>query len=232
MAKVDEATGRRGVIGGSARVLRELLRTPRARRSVEIVLENLDPESAPELVEAALDDPALALDLIASAPAAANAGALASRALAERLLGFPPRLVRSFVARLIRGLDAEEMGRAAGAAAALAHSMRSDEVAAALESFGRGLRRGFDAALVRRRLDRGALLDVAVDLSLDQAGRLVARAGPPSPAARAVERLSQGLVTIARENPAAVEGVLRPLAEAIQQALAVADEGEERDDAG
>jgi hypothetical protein len=227
---------RRGVIEGGARVLRELLRTPRVRRSIEIVLAGLDPENAPSLVRAVTEDQALALDLVASAPALANASFAAARELLSVAAGEPAGLLRALTARLLGELDAEELGRAAGLGLVLVRRLRGDDsVALALARLGRGVERGVAEALERHEGDGGALPERAVEAALRRAGAIAARLGPESleagsPTARAVRALALGIPGLAERHPAFVEGVVRPLAGALRAALAprVAEVADER----
>lgn len=149
---------RRGVIDGASRVLRELLRTPRVRRSIEIVLNDLDPENAPGLVRALTEDHALFLDLVSAAPAAANASIGAARELLAQVMSEPEGLLRDVMVRLLGDIDAERLGRTAGLGLGLVLRLgRDDEVRRAVEDLRSGVRRGFSAALEELGVDEGAL---------------------------------------------------------------------------
>ena len=102
----DPETTYLGVLGGAARMLRELLRSRRVTKTVRIVLSNLDPEAAPELVRVALfGDTMLFFDLLSASPRLANAAVLGAREAAVRLLEVPERLVDRYLPQLLRDLQ-------------------------------------------------------------------------------------------------------------------------------
>jgi hypothetical protein len=217
---------RRGIFEGSAGVLRELLRTPRLRQSIEVVLGGLDPENAPSLVRAVTADHALFLDLLASAPALWNAAVGAARELLGTIAREPEGVLRSVSAPLLRELDAEGLGRAAGLALGLVMRARGDvEVERALEALGRGATRGAAEALAGLDVDLGSLPERFVAAALRHADAIAARLGPASldpgsPTSRAVLALAEGLPRLAARHPDFVEGVARPVVSALRATLA------------
>ena len=79
-----------GIIGGGARILKELLRSPRVTKTARILLSNLDPEASPELVRTLVyGDTALFFDLLSATPELANAAILGLREGAEQLQQLP-----------------------------------------------------------------------------------------------------------------------------------------------
>jgi hypothetical protein len=198
---------RRGVLAGSAAVLRELLRTPRIQRSIEVVLGDLDPENAHRFVDVLMEDPSLPLDLLTSAPAVANAGANATRALLDKVASYPPKLLREFTARVIDSVDGETLGAASGKALSLTIAIGGgDEVRAAMSRLSAGFSRGFHG---------GADLD-----------------GDRAATSRFGEALAEGLLKLSRENPELMADILAPLVDAGQRSLVNDDAKEGATDAG
>jgi len=189
------------VIDGGARILGELLRTPRIVKTARIVLGNLDPEAAPALVRTIMyADSMLFFDVVTAAPALANAAVLGAREVCEQVLTLPEELLRRFVPRLLEEVSGEQLGEAAGLAVlAVGRVVSSPDGLLALKgrAFESDFKRGVAKGLSRDR---------------EMVGRQVAW-------------LADTIVRVARENPRLMAQVVRPLVTACQQAL------EERDDA-
>ena len=153
-----ETRFRRGVIAGSAAVLRELLRTPRVRRSLDVLLGELDPENAPRLAHALMEDPSIPFDLLTAAPRLCNAATGALSALLVRLGAYPPRLLQSLLARIMDELDAEQAGALVGTALGIAvRAHQGADVARAASAIGEGFSRGFTRALASHDIDAKTL---------------------------------------------------------------------------
>lgn len=217
---------RRGVIAGSAGVLRELLATTRVRRSIEVILRDLDEENAPLIVDALFDDPALLLELLSAAPALVNGVTSAQQALLLRLAAIPPTLLQRFARRLLDQLDAEALGRLVATALLLAQRLGPALEAERLES---AFCRGFDEILAARGGAEGPLLETLIDELSENATRLAGRLGEASQrddstVARGVAALSRGVERVVGQNPALVTGVIRPLTTAWQRAVDDAEE--------
>ncbi len=211
----DQPKSRSGVIEGSSRVLREILRTPRTRRSLEVILDNLDSENAALLVDALTDDPGLSMDLAVSAPALANTATVASHRLLSLLASVPPELLRELVPELIGELEARRLGETVGMALALAlRATDSDEAAAAAGAFGEGFAEGLREALQDAGQAPGDALQRGMRWSLTLA--------PP---------LAEQLHRMAQEDPAFVREALGPLARAWKEVTEIAlEQGEAGDD--
>lgn len=186
---------RRGVIDGSARVIGELLRTPRIVKTARILLGNLDPDAAPALVRAVMySDSMLFLDAISAAPALANAAVLGVQEVCEQLLALPAELLHRFGVRLIAEVSGEQLGRTTGLALLAAGRVveaPGDALAEVVRAFEADFKRG---------LQKGLGSDDAV-------------------VGRQVERLAATIRRVAWENPQLMERVVRPLAAACRDAL-------------
>jgi hypothetical protein len=211
-----------GVLGGGARVLRELLRSSRITGTARVLLSNLDPEAAPELVRAALfGDTALSFDLLSATPQLVNAVALGARELAAQLLGFPVRLVDRLLPRLARELDAEALGEAAILwVLALVRLTGRDQraFAEALVALEAGAARGCERALAEREVAEAELLSDVVARALavadGAATRLDGALLDDGALAQAVSRLADGVRQLASDHPTLMTRLVRPLASA------------------
>ncbi len=190
----------RGVIDGGARILGELLRTPRIVKTARIVLNNLDPEAAPTLVRTVLyADSMLFLDVVTAAPALANAAVLGAREMCEQLLTLPEELLHRLLPRLLQEVSGEQLGEVTGLAVlALGRVARNpdgaltQQVRAFESDFKRGVHKGLSA-------------------DEDMVGRQVTW-------------LADTIVRVARENPGLMTQVVRPLVSACRQALQEGDD--------
>lgn len=219
---------RRGPIEGSSRVLRELLRTPRFKKTVRILLSELDPENAGLLVRTLMwEDPEFFLSLFGALPDVVNVGFEGARELSSQLGNFPPGLLASFLSAFLERVEFESLGRAMANTVDLLADVReaggsdfTDSLSDAVRRFARGARKAPAAP--------GAppvTVSVIVDNLLPALGSLAAAAGKEaqregSEVREAVARLARGIREIAAENPEFVNSVVSPLVEAGRQALA------------
>jgi hypothetical protein len=186
---------RRGVIEGSARVVAQLLRTPRIVKTARILLGGLDPAAARLLVRAVIStDSMLFLDAITATPALANAAVHGAREVVLQLLALPADLLHEFVPRLVAEVSGENLGHTAGLALLAVDRLveapggsLAEAVGAFEADFKRGLRKGL------------ASDDAAVS--------------------RQVQWLAGTIGRVARENPQLMTRVVRPLVDACREAL-------------
>ena len=223
----DPETTYLGVLGGAARMLRELLRSRRVTKTVRIVLSNLDPEAAPELVRVALfGDTMLFFDLLSASPRLANAAVLGAREAAVRLLEVPERLVDRYLPQLLRELDAEAVGEGAAlwSLALLRFAGRDQRaLAEAVAGFEAGLARGSRRALREREADAGALLSGGVARAVAAADRVATHLDEAldgdGALSRAVVLLADGIRQLGKDHPTLLDRLVRPLVAAGRDAL-------------
>lgn len=232
---MEETTAKRsGPIDGTSRILRELLRTPRFKKSVNVLLSELDPENAAELVRTLMwEDPEFFLSLFAAVPDLANAVVAALLELSGQLGNFPPGLLASFLAIAVEKLDVEGLGRTVAGVSRLLAGVRdgggpefTDALSGALKRFARGL-----TGVTPAEDQPSVSLESAVIALIPVISSAVARFG--SEAARegsdanlAVARLAAAVEETAAANPLFVKSVALPLFEAGKQALRVAGAAE------
>jgi hypothetical protein len=184
-----------GVLEGSARVLREVLRTPRVRRTLQILRRELDPENAPLLVRALTEDQGEFLDVLALSPRLANAFVEGLHEVTVRLGAIPPEMLRKVARRLVAEVDAGKLGETLGRSLALAHGVSGPDLRGAARrlarDFASGVRRGAEAA--------GADPEEVVD--------------------DAVRSLCDGVRAVTEDHPRLATGVVKPLVDAAKGAL-------------
>ena len=208
-SKVNDA----GVLEGTSRVLRELLRSPRTRQSLAVLLDHLDPDNAGLLVDALTDDPALNLDLVVSTPVAVNATAVLCHRLLSQLASAPPELIRELGPRLVGEVDARRIGETVGLGLALAlRATASEDGAEAVSALGDGFTEGLRTALQGSDLPPEDVLERGVRWGLERTAVL----------AEPLERM-------AREEPRLVREKVGPLARAWREVTEVALDDREAD---
>ncbi len=228
--EVMEATSmpRRGPIEGTSRIVRELLRTPRFKRSVGIILGELDPENAGLLIRTIMwEDPEFFLSLLGAAPDVANAGINALLELVRQLSGFPTGLLASFISMILDDVDAESLGKSVGETVQLLGKVRDGGGQGLVDSLSSLMRR-FAIGVSGAPPAAGASAvpaDAFVNSLLPVIGSAAAALGDE--AARegseinlAVRKMADGIREIASENPDFMQAVVAPLVEAGRAALA------------
>ncbi|HEY5493149.1 MAG TPA: hypothetical protein VIK15_01030 [Candidatus Anoxymicrobiaceae bacterium] len=223
----------KGPIEGMSRILRELLRTPRFKASVRIILRDLDPENAALLVRTLVwEDPEFFLSLVGSTPALLNAAIAGADEATAQLANFPPVLLTGFMAGLIEEIDARRLGHAAGQALVLSArlaAVNDEKLMHAASNFWEGLGAGITESLPGAEAGEGAvglLLDTLVPMlgaAVERLGAEAVREG--SEARRLVAGIAESVRQIAGENPEFMQEVAVPLVDAGREALAAAESG-------
>ncbi|MDP8257469.1 MAG: hypothetical protein P9M14_17120 [Candidatus Alcyoniella australis] len=224
----EQRIERRGVFDGSARVLRELLASPRWRQTIRILLNELDPQNAHRLVAVLFEvDPELALSAAASAPKLCNAMIDGGAELLGRMADFQPDLLREFFNQLVDQIDLRGLGRLTGLYLILAARIAApreinnkDEQGVRTDGFAEGL----SEVLVQREAKLDVLLPQLADTLInaaDRAARTLAAdvKREDSTTVKTVETLTSGIRRVAADNPDFIERVLRPLALAMSDAV-------------
>lgn len=227
----DEAEPtRRGVLGGAAAILREILATPRVGAAIRVLLSSLDPEHGADVVRALLrTDPALFLDLAASVPRLANASAHAALALGEHLSGLPAGLVEDLGPSLLAEVPGQPIGEAAAhALIALGRLVgpNGHRLDGEIGRIAAEARQGIGDVLAREGV-AGAGPGAAIGLALIRAGshgvRAALDAAETPEAAPLRAQAAQGAAWIGRlpeTHPRLVREVLAPLGRALRAVLA------------
>lgn len=114
----------RGLVDAADRILGELIRTPKFKEAVLILLNSIDPPAARSLVRTLFwDDPALLMSLMGSLPGIVNLVGEALAEVAAQMSSMPAPLLQNFLDRVISGIDGAVMGEAAGGLVSMALSL-------------------------------------------------------------------------------------------------------------
>ncbi|MFH2005876.1 MAG: hypothetical protein ABI333_04725 [bacterium] len=209
---------RTGWIDAAARIARTLLRSPRFKARVKIIVNHIDPDSTPELVRTLLwTDPEVALSLLGAAPHVANAAIGALGELTRQLQTLPPTLAREVLADLASAVNTRGFGEAVGRLVALGLSWRVERPTADCAAHS-SFCEGFVAALRETGKlpeDRGVAW-LVVD-HLDRCASRLEREVKTDPEAVAI--LAEGLRKVLADHPDLVREVLQPLLRPLQDAL-------------
>lgn len=177
--------------GLSERILRELLRSPRSKAALKILLSGIDPSSGPGLVRTLFrEDPEIFLAVISAAPAIINLLLQVLREMAAQLGSFPPALLRKFTYQILADINGRTLGEAAGGFVTITLNLKGEE-------------------------DEGAILaGVAEDI---RSGYRAARAAQGM-AGGSLAPLAEGVGRALRENPDFVNQVLKPIVAGLRDA--------------
>jgi hypothetical protein len=217
----QEDETRPGPIDGLARILRELIKTPRFRQSVGILMSELDPQSARLLVRTLMwEDFSFFLSLAGSSPDVINTWVIALDELMEQMSKMPEPLLTDFASGMVGKLNGEALGSAMAGALELIASISVSEDEGMRDSL-EGLRHDVAKGFAR---DDGSAAERLVEQTMPIVSAWMGRVGSESlvegsPANRAVKAFSEGIRQAARENPEFVEGVVTPLADAWRDAF-------------
>lgn len=221
-----------GPIEGTSRVLRELLRTPRFKASVGVLLRELDPENAGLLVRTLMwEDTGFTLSLLGAAPSLANALFFAADEFIGQASNFSPGMLAGFASGMIGQLDGRTLGHAIGRGLVLSARMAAVDdngVAEAARGFWDGVGEGIASSLPEGAEAGEGAAGLLLDTVVPVVGAAVSRLGAEavkegSEARRLVAGLAAGMKAIASENPEFMRQVVVPLVEAGRQALAEAE---------
>ncbi|NPV60411.1 MAG: hypothetical protein HPY75_12245 [Actinobacteria bacterium] len=198
----------RGLIDAADRILRELIRTPKFKETLVILLNSIDPPSARRLVRTLFwQDPGLLLSLMGSLPSLINVISEALAEVANQMNTMPPPLLQDFLNQVVAGIDGAAAGEAAGGLVSMVLSLgisnKESVLRRGLSAMAEDFSRAYSDAASGARLDErlGAWMAGAAERAQD----------PES----AVHGFVQAATRAVRENPAFVEHVLKPILEPV-----------------
>jgi hypothetical protein len=193
---------KKGLVDAADRMLRELMRTPRFKESLIILLSNIDPHSARSLARTLFwEDPGVILSLFGALPDLINVlGEFLAEAV-NQMRSLPLPLMQDFMRKIVAGVDGEAFGEAAGGLLSMSLELGEEgsPVAAAFDGLKEGFRKGFTSV-------------AGEDALVEAAGRWMKKAGgrakdKDSSTYRRVRMIAELL----QENPDFVQHVLRPV---------------------
>lgn len=220
-----EVQVRKGPIEGTSRVLRELLRTTRFKKTVRMIINELDPENAVLLVRTLMwEDPEFFLGLISGSPSIINAFIEGSNEFSKQIASFPTPLLAGFVMGAGNQLDGESLGEALGHLLCIAAKLGDLGVGAQV---GSKLREDVLAGLRRAVEEEGStegvtdlvmkLLAPLVSSGISRMERNLAEDG--SETRKMIEVVAEEMRKTAQENPEFMKGVVAPLVDAWRSSL-------------
>jgi hypothetical protein len=228
----ESSVPRRGPVEGTNRILRELLRTPRFKKTVNVLLSQLDPENVALVVRTLIwEDPEFFLSLLGSAPSLINMGVNGLAETCRQLGNFPTGLLASFLAQTTEELDAEKLGETIGLTVLLTLSIGEADnplLGPAGTDFATRFGRGLASSMAEGAGEDESASDLLLGKLLPALGTMAQKLGEQ--AAREgseintlVSGLAEGIRTLASENPDFMRSFVVPLVEAGRLVLAEAE---------
>jgi hypothetical protein len=194
----------KGLIDAADRILRELVRTPKFKEAVMILLNSIDPPSARSLVRTFFwGDPGLLMSIMGSLPALINTGSEALAEVAAQMNTMPPLLLQDFLNRVFAGIDGAAAGEAVGGLVGMVLSLNLSNKDSGLTKSLAGL--GDDFARAYTEAAGPAALTGRLDTWMTGVAE---RAGDKTSSTHA---FIQAAGKVIKDNPAFVENVLKPL---------------------
>jgi hypothetical protein len=232
----EESVSRRGPVEGSSRILRELLRSPRFKQTMNILLREMDPENVSLLVRTLVhEDPDFFLGLLGATPSLINVGVKGLVETTREMLGFPPELLEGFLTETAEELDAEQMGEAMGLALLLTINAVDSEhpmITFAGRDFAARFRRGLISSVSGEAESVAGALVVLFDKLMPIAENIASRmadqaAQSGSDMNELINTVVENVKTMAGRNPEFMKRVVVPLIDAGRQVLADAESPDE-----
>lgn len=118
----------RGLVDALDRILRQLIRTPKFKETIIILLKAIDPPAARRLVRTLFwQDPGLLMSVLGTLPAMINTVSEALAETAEQMNSMPTPLLQDLLHRIVEGLDGKTLGEAAGGLVKMGFSLGLSE---------------------------------------------------------------------------------------------------------
>ena len=152
----------KGLVDAADRILRELIRTPKFKETVIILLKSIDPPAARSLVRTLFwQDTGLLMSILGSLPALINVGGEALAEVAAQMNSMPLPLLLDFLDRVVSGIDGSAAGEAVGGLVSMAFSLNLADKDSGLkksltslgEDFGRAYADAVGETPITARLD-------------------------------------------------------------------------------
>lgn len=184
----EQSNGDKGMLD---RVLREALRTPKFKATLNVMLSSLDSKSTASLVRTLFwTDPGVILSLVGSLPTIINMLVEWLRETLEQFNGFPRPTMLDLMESLVVGINGAPIGEAAANISVLAKKFESED-AAKLKMAGQNL---------------------AADLNKGHREKM----GLPADAPLTIERWIGGVTARAKDPDSLTSTLIRTTAEAMQ----------------
>ncbi|NLZ28649.1 MAG: hypothetical protein GX887_06770 [Firmicutes bacterium] len=111
MKDTDEKNLQSGLIEALNRVTQELLKTPRFKAALKIIINSIDTGSVPQLVRTLMwEDTELFMSVLGTIPDLVNITILGGKEIMEQLRNYPPLLLDRFLSGLLERIDGQALG--------------------------------------------------------------------------------------------------------------------------
>ncbi len=215
----------KGLLEGASRILRELLRSPKVKESLFVLMRELDPQNAPLLIRSLTQsDPGLTFSALAAFPRLINAATEAGLEITSQAVDVAPALRDEFLAQFAADVDAEKLGRLCAEILILKSGILSSEnpgMREAKNNFVDNFAAGFFSSI---KDEKQRIAETFADLIFSgletAAGKInedIAR--EDSLCLPIVEKATRGIGEIAVKNPEVIRQVAAPLAAAWRDIL-------------
>jgi hypothetical protein len=232
----EASVSKKGPIEGSSRILRELLRSPRFKQTMNILLREMDPENVSLLVRTLVhEDPDFFLSLLGATPSLINVGMKGLVDTTKEMLNFPPELLEGFLTETAEELDAEQIGEAAGLALLLTINAVDSEhpmIDFAGRDFAARFRKGLASSVSGEADSVAGALTILFEKLMPVVENIASRMG--SQAARGgsdmnelIDTVVDGIKAMAGRNPEFMKLIAAPLIDAGRHVLADAESPDE-----
>ncbi|MBU4175974.1 MAG: hypothetical protein KKB90_07795 [Actinobacteria bacterium] len=193
---------KKGLVDGADRIARELLRNPKFKQSLIILLSSVDPQSARGLVRTLFwEDPDILLSIMGALPDLVNTGIVAAAEVAEQVKTMPSPLLQQLAQLVITKIDGFTLGEAAGSLTSidLGLAEESSGIVDSLDNLRREFRKGY------RESGGEELLVSRLN------GWMEKTAAEAADKNSSTYTIIQGIGKALGENPDFVEHVLKPI---------------------
>ncbi len=193
---------KKGIVDGADRIARELLRNPKFKQSLIILLSSIDPQSARGLVRTLFwEDPDILLSIMGALPDLVNTGIEAAAEVAVQMKSMPSPMLQQLIGLVITKIDGFALGEAAG-------NLVSIDLGLAEENSG--VVDGLDN--LRREFEKGYRESGGEELLVSRLnGWMEKTAAEARDKSSSTYALIQGIGKALEENPDFVEHVLKPI---------------------
>lgn len=193
---------KKGIVDGADRIAGELLRNPKFKQSLIILLSSIDPQSARGLVRTLFwEDPEILLSIMGALPNLVNTAIETFAEIAEQVKSMPAPILQQLAGLVIKKIDGFTLGEAAG-------NLASIDLGLAEE--GSTIVDGLDN--LRREFKNGYRESGGEELLLSRLGGWMEKTAVEArDKSSSTYALIQGIRRALEENPDFVEHVLKPI---------------------
>lgn len=199
---MDVSIEKKGMIDAADRILKELMRTPKFKESLIIILSNIDPPAVRGLVRTLFwEDPGVLLSLFGALPEIINTATQALAEMIAQMGSLPAPLLQDFLRKVLAGIDGAPVGEALGGILSLDLGLEDQEgaIKQSLSELREGFNRGY-----REKVEGEVLLPWLNGWMARVAAEAKEKGSPTND-------VIQGVTKALKANPDFVEKVMKPV---------------------